>query len=936
MATTPNTGLYRKGGSVFETAQESLAALSGGAPTPTTPAGASAVGGTPQQAAMAGTPAQKKPVVQAAVAPTESLQTQQRQVAASTAPPVAESPGAVAAAKADRLRALGSLNSRVENLLASRLGKVTKATVVPEVDTAALADLFPDAKKQKAVKKALTAYATGGYTEAGLAAVANAAGLESLAADEINKMFLQGGQAFAGAADNAALGATTVNNLNLAKITDVNQLAADLGMTPEALKALPLDQFKQMIEDVQAREFQAAASLQAELVNATPQRAQEIQAELRTMGQQGVTATEQSVEHLAAEVASDQEIQFNGQTYRIDQLLKDDTVSKTILAAVDSPALLEELKRTQPQLAEWVTNNQKALADVAIDMKADVAAVQAATDAFKTATSGLSEALVGKLLPGLAGKALTTAEVAAAKDTLAKDPLYSFALQTPDLLAQLNTDPTLLDQTKGWTTEQIKAGWEAKQRLDGDADAARVMEGLGIKPGALLSVADADKLRQITKSGLYDLLKSDPAEYQAALQGLSPHQITLLLAMPAKDIKQAHSRALSVEADPLIQALTGIKDTQGFLLPKQWKDVQTALQDPTYQSVSKDKELMAYLQKNPAEVTAALDAYKDNPTAAMHSMVTAAAARRDPVLASIYGFTDEESWRDMNPKDLQKAVNMVGAMTTIRDSFPRKQRGQYGELLQEMADMGVFDRSSRFMDLAENPQEILEAAMAARNAAPLADAMNAANTPTEQSDAALDYLFGEDVDAEEYKNLYDDLRAVSANPDQIKQHLEWWGLDGAVAGDVADNVGNMFENFYSFISPSNNDFDASAPFVTAVQDRLGEAPRDAYQRMIRKGRGDGPVTDELRDVDRTNLDATKQFYDVYREQIASGADRETAVYETVKAVLGLAGGAVTQRFTPQPGTAKPPPPTPTWKPDSMAPSAVKKRRKKAPTDRWGN
>lgn len=452
--------LVRKAGTgqLVETELQGAGGQPLAAPTPITPGGAAAAGASEDQAKMAGTPQQKAPVLAESVAPAQTLQTAQRaQGAQAQADPSAYQQ---AQDKLGTLKGYGSYADRLQGIIQSRLQGITAAAPGLQVNEAGLAQYAGDPTKQTAVKAALEAYLAA-PSEAGLLTLAQAqagpggnvpAALEALKADGLKGLV-------SGAADTmAALGqglkAITVADIAAAKPGSwtVEQLAKDLGMEGQeaVIAEWSPDQLQAAIQGKVGTELSQTDALQAELASASPQRAQQIRAELARLGVSGVSATEAEGKALADSLEAQEEVLVNGKPVNIQALLADDGVSDLIRNAVNSEAALQALKDnpTTAGLATWIETHKASLAQAMTDAEVQVTGLDAAQDDFAAAFGGLDPEAM-KALGIDPTKAYTSEELAAKRAEVEASPLYR-ALTDPktkaSMVEALSTDPELAKQ----------------------------------------------------------------------------------------------------------------------------------------------------------------------------------------------------------------------------------------------------------------------------------------------------------------------------------------------------------------------------------------------------------------------------------------------------------------------------------------------------------
>lgn len=486
--------LQRKGTSLIEITQEE-------AQKATTPAGTAAQGGTPAQAAASATPNGKAPVLAEAV--DKTLQREQRLTPQG---PSAEQQGAArqAQAKADRLRQLGSLGSRVDSLLEQRLQQqAATGPVSQSIDDSKLALEFPnDPTKQAQVRDALAAYlaAPPEGKEAALAALSTAAGTLV----DPNRYLKSAAATVQGAVQAPPSQPVTMAEVGWGDL-DPQQVAADLGLSVEDVNKLTPEQLSGAVAEVQAREFQQQRALAAELATASPQRKAQIWAELRAGQLAGVNATELAVDQLKGELVSDAEVEFNGQPYKLNDLLKSDVVSKEILKAAQDPEHLKALVTQDPKvwgpanpgepptLGDWIRSNVEALSELSKTQAAEATALGAVQTQLGTATEKFDTKLLevlGVSVPEFA----TSEQVAQITQQLENSSVAQAVLADGTLSGVFTANPALVQQLAGETKEQIL---ERKKLTDSIGQDATLTALLGYDPTTGMFTGDMASAKQM-------------------------------------------------------------------------------------------------------------------------------------------------------------------------------------------------------------------------------------------------------------------------------------------------------------------------------------------------------------------------------------------------------------------------------------------------------
>jgi len=480
-----STNIVKQGTSLAQTSPEELAKLSGQAGSnPITPQGAAALGATPKQQDMAATPARKDSVFAAQNA--DTLDKATRTEPQKPAGPAANEP---AKDKLERMKTLGSLNMQVENLANQKITELNAQNAQLSLNQTSI-DKLP-AEQKAGVTSALQAYQVAASPEAKEAAILQASKILGRVPSEAEmQSFFQDARASLGETAKTVGGPVTLGDLHLAGIgASAEQLANDLGMTPEQVGAMSPAQLNQAIKDLEAREFNNTQALQAEFATATGQRKQQIAKELKALGAEGAIGVEAQYDRLQASIEAADQITFGGQKMSIEDLLKDDGLSQTIMDATEDANLLENLKATEPELAEWIETNMESLAGLTADARTAASGVADTQTAAATLKSSVSDNLFTTLF-GEQAKYMSAAELAQLKTAADANGVWQ-ALQTnSDLKARLEKNPALAQSIAGMTKADIETRMATTKALESDSNLAKLV---GYTPGGIASLAQAEK-----------------------------------------------------------------------------------------------------------------------------------------------------------------------------------------------------------------------------------------------------------------------------------------------------------------------------------------------------------------------------------------------------------------------------------------------------------
>jgi hypothetical protein len=467
----------------------------------TTPGGAAAAGQNEDQAKMAGTPQQKKPQQYRAM--TDYLSRRKRTQGDDPSKGMQQA-AQQAQQKVDRLKTLGSIGTQLEAAIEARMQTAFEgANAALGLNEASLEG--KTAEDQAAIRGAVSAYLAS-PSQSTLAAVQAATGSADVAPyfTGPEEVLASIGQQAGGAAD------FTVADLpDLLGGVDPAALAADLGVDAATLQGMTVPQLEAKIEEVQAQQFTQAESLKAEALSASPQRLEQINAELRTMGEAGILSQEQQVARLEQDIEAGQTVEFGGEEVRVEELLGDEFISDLITDTLtgepeDVAANIAQLEQDEPALAEFLRDNMEML-QTAVTQRTTIGAELAKANenyAEAAANTGLSTDELASL--GLTVSANPTdADVTALNTWIANNGTLIQLKKNPAFEAVLRADPSVLGSIQGMTPEQLTA---LSDSLVGKSDAeiaAMVRAGqaakadpnyatfFGIAPGAVLADVDS-------------------------------------------------------------------------------------------------------------------------------------------------------------------------------------------------------------------------------------------------------------------------------------------------------------------------------------------------------------------------------------------------------------------------------------------------------------
>ena len=348
----------------------------GATQAPTMPIGGTLIGANPDAVKMVGTSAQLNAAQsrqQDQAAPVDSLQTAVRQKQSRTAT-TTEEQGKMQ--KSADMQALGGLGDRVTNFIDTQRAKLT--TAAPVVAQANAVEAAPTITDPAAAIAALNSLMAN-PSDTQLQKAANLAlgrNLETIIHPEEIAGFYQTAQA---AVSQAGAGAID-NSLNISTLMadpafgyDSNSLSALLGLPADQISAMTVKQLTDAVDATISREFGASEANQQLATSGIAGQAERAMAQSagRELSSTGIRATEDDTARLEAQIANADQISFGGNTYQIEDLLNDETISGIIStymnSAVGSPERAR-LDRTEPALSAFIKNNDSLLHDASLQL----------------------------------------------------------------------------------------------------------------------------------------------------------------------------------------------------------------------------------------------------------------------------------------------------------------------------------------------------------------------------------------------------------------------------------------------------------------------------------------------------------------------------------------------------------------------------------------
>lgn len=369
-------------GSTSPTGVQQLAGQAGLSATPTSPLSTALIGGNANQQKMAGSAQQKQAAITQATVPGESLQETLRTQQVRTQATGAEQ-GEMQ--KSQDMQNLGGLGDRVTDFINNQRQKLessaqqTAAGTTAGVDVAA-ADTYTggssgqaqDLSPLKDTLKQLRADPTNMDLQL---QVNKALGYDintQLTPDQINQLYESSVSAISQGGAQVVDDKLSVDDLvNLPNFGyNTQQLSGLLGVPADQLAGMSVGQLKDAITAEQQKEMSKASGLDAKAQSGLlgqAERGEARQAAAET-SQTGLRASEADVQKLVGSIQNADQVQFGGQSYKVDDLLKDSTISGIItdyLNSAPGSVTRTQLEQSEPGLIDFINDNQKVLQDAA-------------------------------------------------------------------------------------------------------------------------------------------------------------------------------------------------------------------------------------------------------------------------------------------------------------------------------------------------------------------------------------------------------------------------------------------------------------------------------------------------------------------------------------------------------------------------------------------
>lgn len=449
---------------------QSLASKAGMQAPPITPAGAGMLGANPDQQKMMGTPAQKQAALSLATQPAQSLQDtlRRQQVRGQT---TGEEKGSIQ--KSQDMQNLGTLGDRVNDFINGQRQllqeQATKASQGQGVQVATSSEF--KGKDVGPIKDLLAQLRANPGDQNTMLQVNQALGYDinrQLDPNEINQLYQS-------ATDVISSGAAGVvdSDLNVDDLVndpkfgyDKQHLAGLLGVPADQVGSMTVGQIRDQVNKAQAEEFSKTQQLEQQAQSGQLGQAERGLARglAKEASRTGVRASEADVQHLESQIQNADQVQFAGQSYKIDDLLRDDTISGLIVNYLQSGPdsdIRRQIDQNEPQLRAFIEKNKTLLDSVSGQLSGSARQFQETQEANKRVANlggiQLDEKLASAFIPNF-GK------LSASRVDSNSVPLLQYANSLPQdqqrIVAQgLNSTvarfPDSLEQFKGLSAPEL-------------------------------------------------------------------------------------------------------------------------------------------------------------------------------------------------------------------------------------------------------------------------------------------------------------------------------------------------------------------------------------------------------------------------------------------------------------------------------------------------
>jgi hypothetical protein len=512
---------------------QTLARNAGLSAAPIDPLSTTAIGGNPHQAKMAGTPNQLNSAIRMSTDPNQQLATAVRQEQPRQAATAAEQQKL---AKSKEMQDLGQLGDRVTGFIDAQKQKLEQASITAAQATEVkpseqIAGMVTDPAKLTSLKNAAKQLLANPQDMQALLTINQALGRDQnsqVTPAELNQLYASSTDTLAkSAADNLE------NDLQVEDLIaagnfpyTADQLGALLNIPTADVSKYNISQLRAAIEGVAQQEFSATQQLGQQANSNLIGTAERGTA--RALGKEasrtGLRSTEQDINNLEQQIANADQVSFGGQTYNVEELLKDDTISSIVsdyLNSAPGSELRQRVEQSEPELVKFINNNQAVLEDAASQLTAatkDFADLQQQNqDIAKVGNTVLSDDLMASLFPDF--DQLNAAAIDPSQsgffqrlNTLPPEQKEAYA-NTANILASDPKTKDLIAELASLSPDQL-ASLELEKGLDGSPKLRQLVENRAFYNQLQnTSASDPDKIINLFSNSQFNSLE----EVQAAL-----------------------------------------------------------------------------------------------------------------------------------------------------------------------------------------------------------------------------------------------------------------------------------------------------------------------------------------------------------------------------------------------------------------------------------
>jgi hypothetical protein len=428
---------------------------------------------------MAGTPQQKQAALSLAAQPQNNLADVARRAQVRTQATGQEQ---VEAAKSEDLKALGGLGDRVKQFMdAQRQAVATAAQQAQDTGQGVGVQVAPEfqGKDLSNIKDLLGQLRADPNNMQLQLQVNKELGYnieQQLPPEKINQLYESAvtsiGRGAAGSIDD---------DLNVDDLIatgqfeyDKPQLSALLGVPEDQLGKLTVGQIRDEVTKLQQEEFSRSSLAGKQAVSSQLGAAERglARQQGRELSQTGVRATEADVQKLEDQISNADQVQFAGKTYKVDDLLRDETISGIISEYMNSSPdsdIRKHIDQDEPALKQFIDNNQAILSAAAEHLSTGATGFQGIQEFNKGlqnfGTVQVAPEIAAAVIPGygeLQAQKVDTASVPLL-DKIQKVGSEGATKIGSELNAQITKDPGFANEVKDLTRDD----WD-KLNIEGD------------------------------------------------------------------------------------------------------------------------------------------------------------------------------------------------------------------------------------------------------------------------------------------------------------------------------------------------------------------------------------------------------------------------------------------------------------------------------------